>query len=299
MGIEQFNKTISLYFLDENGRDTGNNIICPARGRKPEIELVGTFQPSLSGGAIPEFTITVTNLYLDILGFQYPKVKVVAGYEGNTIEFSGSIMSMFRESPGPDGKTVICCYLGTISGWLDSYLETDCTAGTPLKDVLAKISQSLGLAAEPIIPAELAGLTLLSKFAESGTASSVLDKLLAQFPSEGLGVAEDNGTLHLYSNGTPKTYIKRINIDYLSSPPQTNPGGENGAYYTAFTAPWNPQVRPGVKAVFPAWQYVKNLTVVNSDSTNMNAVNVEFVQIHFSTTGSANQMQVQGVGVKV
>lgn len=297
MGIkENFNKIINLYFLDKNGL-VKDSIVCPTQGRKPEIEIVGTFQPSEAGGALPAFTITVTNLYTNLIGFQYPMIIIEAGYKGNLIKFKGSIISMFTESPGPDGKTIISCYLGAVENWLNSYIDVSVTAGATLKDLITKVSDGLGFTSAPQIPAELQTLTLPADFAENGTASEIIKKIYLLFPEYKLEVSELNEKLYVYSLGSIRKGIKRVQVDYLSSPPQKNPGDQNGAYYTVFTAPWNPAVLPGVKVVFPAWQYIKFFNLVNANIQN-NAIIAQFVQVHFSTTGSINQMQVQGMGVE-
>lgn len=297
----QYNRIINLYFYSTNEagvKYVADKIICPTRGRKPEIEIVGTFQPSLQGGGIPEFTITVTNLYLDLANKQYTQIRVEAGYESNLLAFEGSIYSIFQESPGPDGKTVISCYLGTIENWLSSRINLDLDPGARLEDIINKISKALNFTKVPEIPPELKGLTLPARFTEEGLVSDVLNKLLKQFEEKELRLAEDDGTLYLYSVGTPPSALNQIEIKFLMTPPQKNVGNDDGSYYTVFTAPWDPRVKPGTKVIFPAWQFVKFFNLVNKEA-DTNAIIVQFVRIHFGTVGSINQMQVEGLGVKV
>lgn len=297
MGIDgQFNKIINLYFLDKDGNETEKKIICSLYGRKPEIEIVGKFMAA--DGNLPAFTITVTNLYFNLTGFQYPMIKVEAGYKGNLVKFKGSIMSMFQESPGPDGKTVIICYLGTLSSWLQTVIEVNYDMGTTLKDIIENLSGLLGFNGSPKIPADIQSLTIPAKFEENGTAASIFQKLFNLFPDLNLHENEMNGQLNVYRmNEESSNSVKTVVLEYLRSPPQKNQGGENGSYWVVFTAPWNPSVMPGVKVIFPAWQYIKFLNLVNSASET-NAVIVQFVEIHFSTNGGANEMKVSGLGVK-
>lgn len=297
----QYNRIINLYFYSINAagvKYVADKIVCPLRGRKPEIEIVGTFQPSLQGGAIPEFTITVTNLYLDLANRQYTQVRVEAGYENNLIAFEGSVYSFFQDSPGPDGKTVISCYLGTVESWLSSRIDLDLEPGARLEDIINKISKALNFGKAPVIPPELKNITLSSRFTEEGLVSDVANKLLKQFEDKELRLAEDDGALYLYSVGTAPSALNQIEIKFLSTPPQKNVGDEDGAYYTVFTAPWDPRVKPGTKVIFPAWQFVKFFNLVNKDA-DTNAIIVQFVRVHFGTVGSVNQMQVEGLGVKV
>lgn len=296
MGLTHWNKIINIYFLDKDGNQTKDYILCPRSGRKPEIEIVGTFYPSTSGGSLPAFTITITNLYLNLLDFQYPKIKVEAGYSGNLVSFKGSIISIFQESPGPDGKTVICCYLGTVENWLNAYVSVDLEPNTPFIQAVTEITKPLGFRGAPSIPSALQSLVLPAPFVDNGMVSDVLTRLFDLFPEYEIQAVEDNNQVCIYSMGKIQTSVKTVNIDYLSSPPQKNPGGDDGAYYTAFTAPWNPAVMPGIKATFPAWKYIKYFNLVNVNAET-NAIIVQFVQLHFSTIGSVNQMQVEGRGV--
>lgn len=298
MGItsKYFNKIINLYFLNEDGSRTEDKIVCPVTGRKPSIEFVGTFEAK-DNGLLPSFTITVTNLYISLIKIQYPSIKVEAGYYGNLVSFTGQIMSVFQESPGPDGKTVISCLLGTVNKRLNSVIDVNFSTGDTLEDVIKKISNGVGFTSDPQIPEDLKSLPLPAEFAENGQAMQVAEKLFKLFPEKKLRITEEEKKLYVYSLGDSLNETKKVTVEYLISPPQKNPGDEDGAYYTVFTAPWNPSVMPGVKVIFPSWEYIKFFNLVNENAQTNSAVAIR-VMVHFATNGSINQMQVTGIGAK-
>lgn len=302
LNLKYFNRIIDVYFLDDKGA-IQKQILCPRKGIKPKIELVGKLLPSLSGGELPSFNLTITNLYLDFIDRNsnkalYPKIKITAGYANSAIQIVGTVVSMFQEEPGPDGKTVIICQNGNLNNWLDSYVDIDLEQGSSFSDVITSVSKGLGFTGTPIIPAAIKNVSLPGKFACNGTASYVLEQFFKLFPEKQLRVTEENNLLYIYCVGDEVAGTKTVDIEYLSSPPQKNVGGANGAYYTTFSAPWNPDVKPGVKVTFPAWAYTKYFKAVNTNN-GKNAIIVQSVDIHFSTVDKINQMQVQGIGAKV
>lgn len=292
--IPNYNRIINLYFLTKDGLEI-NRVKCPARGRKPDIEITGSI---MADNFLPAFTITVKNLYLNVSGDRenpYAKIKVEAGYEQNYITFTGQIVSLFQESPGPDGKTVIMCQLGLIDSWLTATVDLDEDPGASMQSIVEKISKSLGMQ-EAQIPPALADLTVQDRFTFQGKCSEAIAKLIKTFPEKKLFITEKDGALQVASKEDGTSLVTK-KINFLSSPPQQNPGEGDGAFYSTFTAPWLPNLRPGERVEFPAWQYIRYFNVVNN-ATNTNTILVTSIQFHFGTVGSVNQMTVQGPGVK-
>lgn len=296
--IPNFNRIINIYFLSVDrfgGQSVVKQIICPTHGMKPDIEIVGTMLP---GNVLPSFQITIKNLYMDLSGGQYQNIRVEAGYGNKLVPITGQIISIFQESPGPEGKTVIMCQAGTINAWVSSMIDLNEPAGTPVRMVLEKISRAMDMKT-PKMPLNLLGLVLPCNFEWQGLAAQALNKLIKLLPDEKLIITENDGSLQVSTTKTLSLTVKKY-LNFLQAPPQQNPGGGegDGAYYTTVTGPWMPDLRPGMQLVFPAWQYIRFRNLINRDSTQ-NSIIVTSIQFHFGTVGGVNQMTVQGPGAGI
>lgn len=288
LGIQNYNRIIDIYFLNKYDMPV-KFIKCARRGRKPTIEINGNLY---AGGSIPVFNITIKNLYLELTKeLIYPKIKVVAGYENNTTEIVGTILTMYQEGPGPEGTTVIQCIQGQMQNWMNTYIQLEYEAGTPIVTPLTKIATTLGLN-PPRFGKKAGTLPLKEKLLFDGMARNAIDKLTKMFEDEELAIVQRNNTLCAFSIKN-NDFIEAHKLEYISAPPQMNTGDEAGANYTTVTAPWMPKLNPGDLLEIPAWAYMKNFTLVGLGK-NKQRITVTAIQFHFSTTGGANSMTVQG-----
>lgn len=302
--IPNFNRIIDLKFLTTVGGAAGSllseklaknyvempalAITCPRRGQKPAIEITGTFTTDT---CIPAFNVTIKNLYMDQPNMDYPKLKVTAGYENKLQTFVGSILSMYMESPGPEGRTIIQCLTGTTEDWLDTTVTLQYgPEGFKLQDALQKIANALNMRLFTSIKVKtLIGKTSLQF---TGKPQEAIEKLKTMFQDEQLLVTVRGDELRAYSR-KDKTGLNDVRLSYLSAPPQQH-AGSDGVVYATLTAPWEPTLRPGDKLTYNTWQFMKNY-VTNTQKTA--SIIVDNIQFHFGTVGSVNQMIVQGHAV--
>lgn len=290
----KFNRIINLYFLNAKGIVT-KKIITPVHGRKPSITLSGQYA---GGSFIPAFNITIKNLYLDLSGnTEYKKLKVEAGYQNNLISFTGNVVSIGIEQPGPEGSTVIQCQQGTTEDYLSKTINTEYKQGTNLLIIMADLTKKLGLYRTIFQNPEIQTWTLPEAISINGTVNEAIQKIKNIFSQKNLAVTVRNEELLVYQIGTTKTPSGVIKeVKFLQSPPQQNVGSADGANYTEFMAPWLPGLTPGDYVRFPVWAYIKYFNSVNS-LTNTNIMNVTKLVFNFSTTGGNNQMTVGGTRV--
>ena len=298
--LERFNRIIDISFLggSDNYDSRGfklnnvNSIICPRRGRKPTIEITGTFTTK---NYMPTFNLTVKNLYLDLQGKQYSKVKIRAGYEGQLVPIEGNILTMYQEQPGPEGRTVIQCMYGNVQQWLDTMVDLQFDKGAKLTDVLEAVKTKLG-ASEVKYGEKARTLTLKEPLQKNGTAREVLDVLKKRFEEERLALFI-RGTMICAICLTEDDSIGTAKLQYMSAPPQENTGDEAGAYYTTITAPWMPELAIGDILEIPARVYIRNFGTVGG-AAKTQIIQVTGLSFHFGTTGTTNSMTVQGFMVR-
>lgn len=287
-----YNRIIDLTLISSDGKQ--KVIKCPRYGRKPAIEINGSYA---TDNSLPAFNVTVKNLYLEIQDQNYAKLKVTAGYaDGASDQFEGSIMSLYQESPGPEGQTVIQCYMGQVQTWLDNNVSLDYEAGTPLQTILLDLQKTLKATGVRSGQFKARYLQIKDKLEYDGPARGALSLLQQRFTDDNLVVFVRNNYLcAICAPGAD--YINAHNLEYLSAPPQENVGGTDGAYYTTVTAPWNPELRIGDVLRIPSKVYIRNLVQVGGASKTQ-TIQVTAISFQFSTTGSANNMTVQGFAVK-
>ena len=285
MALKNFNRIITLTLYKAVGHVT---IRCPLKGRKPSIEINGTFT---AANYLPAFNLTVKNLYIDLQGEQYTKLKVEAGYEGDTVTFEGTILTIYQDEPGPESKLVIQCQMGKLQNWLDATVQLDYAAGTPLKTVLDDISGKLKTSG---VHAGLKAGTLMLKnnFMFDGSARNALAELEKIYTDENLALfVRGNVLCAVCVPGGD--FVKTHVLQYMSAPPQENTGDEAGTYYTTVTAPWIPKLQIGDLLTIPSRVYMRNFMTVGGKSKTQN-IQVTGLSFHFGTTGGTNSMQVQG-----
>lgn len=290
--IPQFNRIIELTIIGKNGKQYV--IQCPEKGRKPSIEINASYA---ANNSLYAFNVTVKNLYLDFVNEQYATIKLKVGYAGNTVDMEGTILSIYQESPGPEGRTVIQCQEGKMQQWLDAAVQLYFDQGTTVKSVLEKIKDKIG-AHQVTVRGKAEGLSLKTKFEHDGSAREALTKLQDNFKDEKLYVFLRNDTLCAICIGSKSDFIASHRLEYTSAPVQPNAGTESGdAGYTTVTAPWIPQLRIGDKLEIPAKVYMRYLTTVNKNSGGTIFIQVFKISIHFGTTGGVNTMTVQGTNM--
>lgn len=272
------------------GQDAGYTFIdCPTKGRKPSIEITGTFS---SQSYLPAFNITIKNLYLNLKDTSYSTVEVEAGYEGRTTTFTGKIYSMYQEEPGPEGRTVIQCKEGSVQPWLDATIQMTLEAGTPLSTALNQIGQKLGVymvhTGDQVKP-----LQIKQRFEHDGSVRAAIEKLKKIFEAEKLDIFLRGNFLVAISLKDGQDFVNSYVLDFMSAPPQENTGGSDGTYYTTVTAPWMPELRIGDRLTIPSRTYIRNLVKVGNASGTQD-IQVTALNFHFGTTGGTNSMTVQG-----
>ena len=209
----------------------------------------------------------------------------------------GSILSVYQESPGPDGRTILQCQLGQLSTWLDATIQVTFDAGTSIQTVLEKFKSTIGAHQVVIGKSKAQNLKLKTIYEHDGTIRDGLTKLQNQFADEKLYVFLRNDTLCAVCI-TTEDYIASHKLQYLSAPVQPNAGTEDGGYMT-LTGPWLPQLSMGDMLEVPAKVYMRYLTTVNRNAGNSIFIQVSEMSIHFGTTGGVNSMTVKGATVKV
>lgn len=268
-------------------------IRCPLRGRKPKIEINGSWATDVD---LKAFNVTVQNLYLDILRDQYSSIEVEVGYEGNTKVIKGDIITMYQESPGPEGKTVIQCVYGQMQDWLDATISLTYEAGTPLVMVLEAIKQKVGM--KIVMPGAMAStLNLKVKMQHSGTAREAINYLNQQFQDNKLAIVPIGHELRAICLAEGDTIGLPKELRYISAPPQENAGGDEGSFYTTITAPWMPDLKIGDQLVIPSRVYIRNYATVGNISKKQ-TIQVTGISFHFGTVGNINSMTVQGFLVR-
>ena len=288
--LTRFNRIIDLTFYTAGGLKK-KEIRCPRHGRKPTIEINGTFTDR---GFLPTFNITVTNLYLELQSEQYETIEVTAGYatggKTNTAKFKGSILTIYPEAPGPDGKTVIQCQWGKLQDWLDATVDVNYEAGTPLKKILEEFKIRLALEQTQLGLKKAIGLTTKQQFMHNGTVRDAIDKLERMFEQEKLVIFIREDTL--FADCLEDDFTDTKFMQYLSAPPQPNTGGSRGTFYTTVTGPWMPELHLFDLLIIPSRVYMKNFGMVGTGKTQ--TIRVSALSFHFGTTGGTNQMTVQG-----
>lgn len=283
-----FNRIIDLTLYLEN--EDEYHIYCPKHGRKPSIEITGNYTTE---NYLPAFNVTVKNLYLELKDQKYTRLKVKAGYaEGSSDVFEGSILSLYQESPGPEGRTVIQCMMGQVQSWLDESVQMNYDAGTSLEVLLSDLQKALHTTGVRTGQTDAKNLQLKERFEWDGPARGAIGKLRKEFEDEKLCVFVRNN--YLCAVCMPgNDNVQAHKLEFLSAPTQSNVGGAEGSYYTTVTAPWNPELRIGDLLRIPSKTYIKNYGLVGGES-NEQTIQVTTLSFHFATTGSANSMTVQG-----
>ena len=290
VNLERFNRIIDLAFFTEDGDEI--YIKCPRHGQKPKIEINGVFTTGTSGGmCLPGIDITVKNLYLDLLDRQYTRIRIKAGYANNLITIAAEINTMYQQGPGPEGTTVIQCLHGSVSSWLDSYVKLSFKAGTMLPDIIEAIKTKLKVT--DVIIGKVAKEQSLKVVCQyDGTARGAMSYLEQLFAEKKLMVFMQGTTLCAVCC-LKGDYVKSHILQYLSAPPQQNPGDEEGMYRTQITAPWMPELQLGDMLEIPSQVYVRNGSLVGGANKRQKMI-VTGLSFHFGTTGSVNSMTADG-----
>lgn len=269
-----FNKIIDLEFYSDSKIF---KIECPKQGRKPTILISGTILPNDN---INNFEIKVTNLYLSDIQ-QFNKFKVTAGYESekNTV-IEGSIWNCYIESPAPDQVTVFSCVMGNIEDWISKTVDLKFKEGDSLSDILTSLTSALGFNT-PLVAQDVTD-TLKTPLNETGLAKDVFQTLKKSFSD--VTITVDSNRFNAFKGkGTGKTYV----LDYVSAPPQYQ------SNTVSVSALWLPALRCGDHFSIKTKYFSKDM------STKTESLKSEYevfsLSFEFSTTGTENQMTIQGV----
>ena len=275
--LYNYSRRINLTFLNE---ETGAEfkIECPAKGRKPNIQISGTLLPV---DYMSDVEIRVVNLYIE-RGQTFQKVRVEAGYENSmSIAFEGEITNIYDESPGPEKVTVINCTQGKIKNMLSNVIALNLEKGFTLNSALSQIAKAAELDA-PVITftdTETGG----SPFTFNGTVQEALHQLSPLFPSVTL-MFTDRTIKAVKNEISPAEKAKPIK--FLQSPPQVT------GTVVIIKAPFDPAIKPGDVVTVQNVSYMTKRTI--SVGTLMNQYRINSVEFRFSTVQGSNQMTLQG-----
>lgn len=275
--LYNYSRRINLTFLNE---ETGAEfkIECPAKGRKPNIQISGTLLPV---DYMSDVEIRVVNLYIE-RGQTFQKVRVEAGYENSmSIAFEGEITNIYDESPGPEKVTVINCTQGKIKNMLSNIIALNLEKGFTLNSALSQIAKAAELDA-PVITftdTETGG----SPFTFNGTVQEALHQLSPLFPSVTL-MFTDRTIKAVKNEISPSEKAKPIK--FLQSPPQVT------GTVVIIKAPFDPAIKPGDVVTVQNVSYMTKRTI--SVGTLMNQYRINSVEFRFSTVQGSNQMTLQG-----
>ena len=313
INLENFNRIIDIVFIPTEKEGPANksdlatvsvltgkynngkvkSIICPRNGIKPQIEINGTFGSAL---VLEAFDITIKNLYLDILAEPYSKIKVRAGYANNYTTIEANIINMYQESPGPEGTTVIQCQQGQVTKqWLDAMVSLNFEAKSKLNDILQNIKKKLNIS-EVYLGKQARNLTLEEPLQFDGSARSALSLLQERFAAKNLQIIFQGSKLCAICT-TDGDFVNSRVLQYMSAPPQKNPGDSEGNWQTMITAPWMPDLKPGDQLIIPSNVYVNNGQVVGG-AKKTQKMEITQMSFHFGTRGTVNQMTCEGFIVR-
>ena len=301
INLENFNRIIDLEFstaksYDERGFEIAKytkSIVCPRHGRKPQIEINGTYGAAL---VLEAFNLTVKNLYVDLRTEPYSKIKVRAGYANNWVQCEADIFNMFQESPGPEGTTVIQCKTGSVTQtWLNSTISVKFETGAKLLDILQAIKKKLNNT-EIVTGEKAKTLSLNCPLQYDGSVRGLLSRLEERFVENTLRVFM-RGTQLCAVCLTEGDFVNSRVLQYMSAPPQQNPGDKDGNWHTMITAPWMPDLLPGDQLIVPSNVYVNSGGLVGGGKKTQK-LQVTQISFHFGTTGTVNQMTCDGFIVR-
>lgn len=281
-----FNKKIDIELMGEGVAPI--SIICPDSGRKPSIEINGTYDAS---DVINDFTVRLTNFYIQGLS-SYTRIRVSAGYmNGRTLCAEGEISFAYTESPGPDRVTVLCCKIGDSTAWTTRFISISFSNPVTVQELVQKISDSLGFGT-PNIDLELRGNTL-PYFFHTGRASGALHYLGELLPRTNITVANNRISVWAPSKGENRTGLENSRsflLPNLITPPAITGTTAN------VVAPWTPDVRPGDYVTFPTRFFSQDYTAAQAGTVGETCtIQVQTMNFRFATTEDANEMQLEGI----
>lgn len=292
MGLMTFNKIINIKFLTDAGiEEPLASIICPEKGRKPNIEIVGQLAPQDITKAI---NVKIKNLYMDSPSNKYQRIRIEAGYT-NSKKFvlEGDILYMFQSSPGPESETVIQCLGVKYEPWLNKTINLSYDKGCTVWQVLKEISKTLGFKS-PTVSSSITQIINVP-FYFNGLVKDVVPEIKKAFSSvyKNLMITINDDRISAFLLG--ESVVARTHkLNYLSSPPQIVGGGDNSVTVTV-TAPWSPEIRPGDKVIVDTGFYTTSHSLSNTQEQM--TIQVNTLDFHFSTVGSINQMTIMGTKV--
>lgn len=283
MGII-FNKKIDIDLMGEGVSPV--SIICPDSGRKPSIEISGTYDAS---DVINDFTVRITNFYIQGLS-NYTRIRVSAGYMNNrTLCAEGEISFAYTESPGPDRVTVLCCKIGDSSAWTGRFLSVAFSAPVTIQEVIQKISDSLGFGT-PNIDQQIKATTL-PYFFHTGRASGALHYLSELLPGTNITVANNRISVWVPGQGKEGQENSRsFLLQNLITPPAITGNAAN------VVAPWTPDIRPGDYVTFPTRFFSQDYAAAQAGTVGETCtIQVQTMTFKFATTEDSNEMQLEGI----
>ncbi len=302
VSLERFNRIIDISFSGSATRYVGSSlnqigftrsILCPRRGIKPDIQINGTLG---ADGNLWALHIMIKNFYYDLRSEPYSKIKLRVGYANKPITIEANITNMYQQTPGPDGTTVIECIYGSATKqWLDTMVNLNYEKDTSLSVIIEAIKNKLN-AVDKKMGVKADRLKLEEPLQFEGSAREALAHLEQRFQGSHLQTFM-RGDILCAICPTEGDFVQQHILQYLSAPPQQNPGDSQGTWTTQITAPWMPEVMPGDEIAIPSQTYIRNNQLVGAGS-KLQRLHVVKMSFHFGTRGSINQMTCDGYIVR-
>lgn len=249
---------------------------CPKQGLKPTINVRGQVKPSPQ---LNSLEVRITNLNTgDIPLDSYKYLRIEAGY-ATTLSSSieGEVANVYQETPGPDGVTVFVMLLGYYAQWTNAVATNSFPTNTQLQSVLDYCAGKLGLSLDYQVGR---AITIQTAMSFTGPVKDFVVQLASVF---GLCIYPDGRFLKAYDPN--KSSNKHHVIRYFTNAPKKEAYGYN------FTAPWNPDIRPGDVVDIDTRFMRQSYGGAQAQALGSSFV-VQLLSFDFSTTDDTNSMTI-------
>jgi hypothetical protein len=287
--LNLFNKVINIDFKDEN-KNVIDKIVMEKDGQlmtgvPPNITISGKF---LTATVVGELSLIIVNFYPNRPLNSYKYITITAGYYGSDLyaTIDGIVTMGYQESPSPDGVTVISFLTSNLDTFLNTQLDHYFNEGESVRSVFQYITDQLEANSggnKWNLNYNITRTPMMTGLSLSGTVKDAMILLKRRFNI----LYDISGfNLSVYDMKSGKADNK-VEIKYVSSPPIVTAAG------VTFTAPWLPNLRPGMK-IFIDPKYFRQSFGASLIDTNKDlmVLNVTFA---FNTITSQNNMIVLAI----
>ena len=291
-------------------------IVTPRTGAKPNIAVQLKTMPN---NMVTQFTVSIMNFSTTVDLSTFSEIEVLMGYysSGEAYSFRGEVMSVFQESPNPNGILTFQGVVGNATLFSDNTnIKLADPAGSRsvaeypipvfLNQVINTINSSIssksnathGLLLDTAgLPKEWLSMTY--SYHGSSTQCSSIYKALSWLNSELLSIAyskklppiylyADNANIRVSSTMAKKTMPTLTVLSMVSSVSAS--GSE-----VSIICPYIPSIQAETVFYLQSSYYssVLNTTGITSLSP-LNLIKANYTEVKFSTNGT-NQMHINGI----